>query len=144
MDSAHERLGVCGLRHQHLAPFDPGVVLGDGQDGRPSRLRRRGARREALRAQCGHPSGRGAGVSGADAMAHTFGFKWQQLDTFAGETAGRRSRDWLLKRCGDVAVAPWWPGVRRCSRGPRRRMWRCAFVPRSLRIAPETGQVRWC
>jgi arsenite methyltransferase len=40
--------------------------------------------------------------------ADTFGFKWQQLGTFAGETAVRRSRDWLLERYGDVSLASWW------------------------------------
>jgi arsenite methyltransferase len=40
--------------------------------------------------------------------ADTFGFKWHRLDTFAGETAVRRSREWLLERYGDVASADWW------------------------------------
>jgi SAM-dependent methyltransferase len=40
--------------------------------------------------------------------ADTFGFKWQQLGTFDGETAVQRSRDWLLERYGDVGGAPWW------------------------------------
>jgi arsenite methyltransferase len=40
--------------------------------------------------------------------ADTFGFKWQQLGTFDGDTAVGRTRDWLLERYGDVAGAPWW------------------------------------
>ena len=40
--------------------------------------------------------------------ADTFGFKWQQLATFDGETAVRRTRDWLLERYGDVGDASWW------------------------------------
>ncbi len=49
-------------------------------------------------------------VSDAQAQtADTFGFKWQRVDTFAGETAVARSRNWLLERYGDVAAAPWWP-----------------------------------
>lgn len=48
-------------------------------------------------------------VSEAQAQtADTFGFKWQRIDTFAGETAVERSRNWLLERYGDVAAAPWW------------------------------------
>jgi arsenite methyltransferase len=48
-------------------------------------------------------------VSDAQAQtADTFGFKWQQLDTFAGEIAVGHSRDWLLERYGDVAAAGWW------------------------------------
>jgi arsenite methyltransferase len=48
-------------------------------------------------------------VSDAQAQtADTFGFKWRQLDTFAGETAVARTRDWLVERYGDVATAAWW------------------------------------
>ena len=48
-------------------------------------------------------------VSAAQAQtADAFGYKWHQLDTFAGETAVARSRDWLLERYGDVANASWW------------------------------------
>ena len=48
-------------------------------------------------------------VSAAQAQtADTFGFKWRQLDTFAGETAVGRTRAWLIERYGDVATAAWW------------------------------------
>lgn len=40
--------------------------------------------------------------------ADTFGFKWHQLGTFDGDAAVARSREWLLERYGDVALAPWW------------------------------------
>lgn len=57
-----------------------------------------------------------AGILRAEALASrdqaqtatAFGFKWQQLDTFAGEAAVRRAREWLVERYGDVAAAGWW------------------------------------
>lgn len=48
-------------------------------------------------------------VSDAQAQtADTFGFKWRQLDTFSGETAVARTRNWLIERYGDIATAVWW------------------------------------
>jgi SAM-dependent methyltransferase len=52
-----------------------------------------------------------AGLAVSEAQGQTadaFAFKWQRLDTFAGEVAVGRSRRWLLERYGDVASAPWW------------------------------------
>ena len=40
--------------------------------------------------------------------AEAFGYKWHQLDSFESENALRRTREWLLERYGDVAVADWW------------------------------------
>jgi arsenite methyltransferase len=38
----------------------------------------------------------------------TFGFKWQQRETFESEASLRRMREWLVERYGNVASAEWW------------------------------------
>jgi len=40
--------------------------------------------------------------------AEAFGYKWHQIDSFESENALWRTREWLLERYGDVAVAEWW------------------------------------
>lgn len=40
--------------------------------------------------------------------SETFGYKWQQVETFESEPALARVRAWLLQRYGDVPAAPWW------------------------------------
>ena len=40
----------------------------------------------------------------------TFGFKWQQRDTFESSVALERVRDWLLKRYGDPTQEGWLKG----------------------------------
>lgn len=40
--------------------------------------------------------------------SESFGFKWAKRDTFEGDAAMERVRDWLVERYGDVADASWW------------------------------------
>ncbi len=45
---------------------------------------------------------------GQQQTAETFGFKWQQRETFESEASLARVRDWLVERYGDVTAASWW------------------------------------
>jgi ubiquinone/menaquinone biosynthesis C-methylase UbiE len=47
-------------------------------------------------------------VSVAQAQTgETFSFKWKKVDTFDSSASLARMRDWLIKRYGDLSVAPW-------------------------------------
>lgn len=48
-------------------------------------------------------------VSASQAQtADAFGYKWRRTDTFQSQAARTMTRNWLVQRYGDIAVAPWW------------------------------------